>query len=149
MKTRATSKHESSGGCQTRFKFSRRSRIQRATDSSDGPDAGCDPQSPDCPFDWPHCANVSTIVSELKRKACFAVKTSKGQSGSAFGALEINPDGALSIGVHIGRRSTEMILTNLTGQIIVRTQEVYTHPDPHAIAAFVGKTRKAFARRQV
>ena len=93
---------------------------------------------------------VSTIVSEFEAEGLLRrLKPQKGKVGQPSVPFEINPDGALSIGVHIGRRSTEMILTNLTGQIIVRAQEVYTHPDPHAIAAFVGKTRKAFARRQV
>lgn len=93
---------------------------------------------------------VSTIVSEFENEGLLRrLEPKKGKVGQPSIPFEINPDGALSIGVHIGRRSTEMILTNLTGQVIVQAQEVYTHPDPHVIAAFVGKTRRAFGRRQV
>lgn len=93
---------------------------------------------------------VSTIVSEFEDDGLLRrLDPQKGKVGQPSIPFEINPDGALSIGVHIGRRSTEMVLTNLTGRVVARAQEIYTHPNPHAIADFIGKTRKAFGRRQV
>lgn len=93
---------------------------------------------------------VAGIISEFETEGLLRRgQALKGKVGQPSIPFELNPNGGLAIGVHIGRRSTEVVLTNLTGDILARKQDVYQHPDPHKITGFVRDCRRQFARRQI
>ncbi|QGG79905.1 ROK family protein [Litorivicinus lipolyticus] len=93
---------------------------------------------------------VAGIISEFEDEGLLRRgQALKGKVGQPSIPFELNPNGGLAIGVHIGRRSTEVVLTNLTGNILARKQDVYLHPDPVKIARFVRGCRRQFSRRQI
>ncbi|WP_321500138.1 ROK family transcriptional regulator [Breoghania sp.] len=80
----------------------------------------------------------SVIVSRLIEDG-LALKRDKvrGQVGQPSTPIAPNPDGAYSLGVKIGRHSTEAILVNLTGEIIGSRREEFAAPMPERTQAIV------------
>jgi predicted NBD/HSP70 family sugar kinase len=54
----------------------------------------------------------------------------RGKVGQPSVPMALNPDGAFSIGIKIGRRSTDMLLVDFTGQVRERLSLSYEFPDP-------------------
>lgn len=54
----------------------------------------------------------------------------RGKVGQPSVPMALNPDGAFSIGVKIGRRSADMLLVDFTGQVRERLTLSYLFPDP-------------------
>jgi predicted NBD/HSP70 family sugar kinase len=52
--------------------------------------------------------------------------------------MALNPDGAFSIGIKIGRRSLDMLLVDFSGQVRERISRSYTFPDPEPLFAEIG-----------
>jgi len=61
----------------------------------------------------------------------------RGKVGQPSVPMSLNPDGAYSYGVKIGRRTAELILMDLTGAVRGRRRIAYAYPTPVSIAAFV------------
>ncbi len=80
----------------------------------------------------------SVIVSRLIEDG-LVVKRDKirGQVGQPSTPIAPNPDGAYSLGVKIGRHSTEAILVNLTGEIIATRRKGFPAPVPEPTQAMV------------
>jgi hypothetical protein len=58
----------------------------------------------------------------------------RGKVGQPSVPMALNPDGAFSIGVKIGRRSMDMLLVDFTGHVRERLSLDYPFPDPrHAV----------------
>ncbi|MGB0958203.1 MAG: ROK family transcriptional regulator [Litorivicinus sp.] len=92
---------------------------------------------------------VAGIIGEFEDEGLLRRGTpQKGRVGQPSIPFELNPDGGLAIGVHVGRRSTEVILTDLMGTILARRQDIYQHPEPHNLANFVRDCKRQFMRRQ-
>ncbi|WP_224404868.1 ROK family transcriptional regulator [Afifella sp. IM 167] len=74
---------------------------------------------------------ASVIVNRLLADG-YLVKLDKirGQVGQPSTPIAPNPDGAFSLGVKIGRRSSEAILVNLLGEVIGSDRERYEAPFP-------------------
>lgn len=87
---------------------------------------------------------ASVIVNTLLDGG-FLMKLSKvrGQVGQPSTPIALNPRGAFSIGIKIGRRSLEAILVDFLGQPVARRSSDYTIPLPDACleraAAFVAE----------
>jgi predicted NBD/HSP70 family sugar kinase len=62
----------------------------------------------------------------------------RGKVGQPSVPMALNPDGAFSIGVKIGRRSMDMLLVDFTGQVRERLSLDYPFPDPDTLFAEVG-----------
>jgi predicted NBD/HSP70 family sugar kinase len=71
----------------------------------------------------------------------------KGQPSAMYGLAK---DGAYSIGLHIGRRAMDAILTDFTGQTVMFETHDYDHPDPVNIRALgdtaIGRFRAELGR---
>ena len=61
----------------------------------------------------------------------------RGRVGQPAIPLALNPDGAFFIGVKVGRRSAEVVLGDMTGQIRDGVAQTYAHPEPGPVADFV------------
>jgi predicted NBD/HSP70 family sugar kinase len=91
-------------------------------------------------------------ADELVRK----LSPVRGKVGQPSVPMALNPDGAFSIGVKIGRRSMDMLLVDFTGQVRERLSLDYPFPDPDTLFDEVGmrlrqlrKTLKPALRERV
>ena len=62
----------------------------------------------------------------------------RGKVGQPSVPMALNPDGAFSIGIKIGRRSLDMLLVDFTGQVRERLSLDYAFPDPDTLFAEIG-----------
>lgn len=61
---------------------------------------------------------VSVIVRALEEDGlCVSGPTQKGRIGPPSTPMKINPDGAFSIGIHLGRKAADVLLVNFIGEI--------------------------------
>jgi len=60
----------------------------------------------------------------------------KGRIGQPSVPLSINPNGAIFLGMKVGRRSVEMIATNFVGEIIDQRSKLYDYPDFDTVVEF-------------
>lgn len=60
----------------------------------------------------------------------------RGKVGQPSTPLALAPDGALFLGLKIGRRLAELALVDFAGRVRMHRQEVHAHPDPDRILAF-------------
>jgi len=76
----------------------------------------------------------------------------RGKVGQPSIPMSLNPDGAYSIGLKIGRRSADLVLLDFIGNQKSRLQKSYTYPTPQSIKKFAQKGIAGFettlARRQ-
>ncbi len=61
---------------------------------------------------------------------------SRGRIGQPSVPLSLHPEGALFLGMKVGRRSVEMILIDFMGTIIDREKQIYDYPDFDAVLKF-------------
>ncbi len=81
---------------------------------------------------------LSHIVKRLEDDdLVLAQAPQRGRVGQPSRPYALNPDGAFSLGVKIGRRSAEVALCDFTGTIRDRRRMAYRWPDPQATLAFV------------
>nr|WP_321507903.1 ROK family transcriptional regulator [uncultured Celeribacter sp.] len=60
----------------------------------------------------------------------------RGRVGQPSVPLSLNADGAFFLGLKVGRRSVELIMTDFLGRIIDRAKEVYDYPDYAQVLQF-------------
>ena len=72
----------------------------------------------------------------------------RGRVGQPSVPFDLNPDGAQSIGIHIGRRSTEIVLINQIGTILAKLNTVYAYPEPEAILDFISSSYRSLIKRK-
>ncbi len=60
----------------------------------------------------------------------------RGRVGQPSVPMKINPDGAYFLGLKVGRRSVELVLTDFVGTVLQRELQVYDYPTPEATVAF-------------
>lgn len=61
----------------------------------------------------------------------------RGRIGQPSVPMHLNPEGALFIGLKIGRRSTDLVLVDFLGQVRETRRRTYRYPTPDGIVAFV------------
>jgi len=83
---------------------------------------------------------VSNIVEELEKSHLLvAAKAQKLARGQPIIPYSINPQGAYSIGLELGRQRASGILTDLSGAVCARAERHLDYPDPdHALPALAG-----------
>jgi len=54
--------------------------------------------------------------------------------------FRINPEGAFSLGLKIGRRSSDFVLTNFMGEVRLRRRLTYTFPNPSDVLDFIAQS---------
>jgi predicted NBD/HSP70 family sugar kinase len=61
----------------------------------------------------------------------------RGKVGQPSVPMALNPDGAFSIGIKVGRRSADVLLLDFTGQVRQRASLAYDFPDPPQLLAYL------------
>ncbi len=88
---------------------------------------------------------VSVIVRQLEGDDLVSRGTlQKGKVGQPLQPFSLNPEGAFAIGLKVGRRSAELILLGLDGQVRDSVRYTYDFPRPHEIMRFARKACKTF-----
>ncbi len=83
---------------------------------------------------------VSVIVRQLEADNLVLKGTSvKGRVGQPSQPYSLNPDGAFSIGLKVGRRSGDLMLIDLEGKVRHRVQMPYHFPSPRQFLGFAKK----------
>jgi predicted NBD/HSP70 family sugar kinase len=91
---------------------------------------------------------LSQIVRRLEADGLLiAQEPLRGRIGQPSVPYALNPMGALSFGVKIGRRSTDVVLCDLNGRILDRDRRTYDYPLPDDVIAFVTKVIARMQRR--
>ena len=92
---------------------------------------------------------VQTIVSRLEADGLLIRQEARrGRVGQPSVPLSLNPEGAFSFGLKIGRRSADLLLMDFVGGVRCATARTYPYPSPQAIVAFVREGCREL-RRQV
>ena len=63
----------------------------------------------------------------------------RGRIGQPSVPMHLNPEGALFLGLKIGRRSTDLVLVDFMGRVRESRRKTYRYPPPGGIVAFVGE----------
>ena len=71
----------------------------------------------------------------------------RGKVGQPSVPLSLDPEGAFSVGIKIGRRSMDVLLIDFTGAVRERSSLDYRFPDPDELLAEIGKRLAALRRR--
>jgi predicted NBD/HSP70 family sugar kinase len=59
----------------------------------------------------------------------------RGRIGQPSVPLSLNPDGAYGVGLQVGRRNLEVMITNFAGQPVWQHETRYDYPDPRTMGA--------------
>ena len=81
---------------------------------------------------------ASVIVKQLEADGLLLrQRPQRGRIGQPPVPLSLNPDGAYSIGLKVGRRSADLVLIDLKGKVRASRHRTYRYPEPAATLAFV------------
>lgn len=81
---------------------------------------------------------VSVIMRALEKDGLLTRGTpQRGRVGQPSIPMSLNPDGVLSLGLKIGRRSADLILVDFTGSVRFQLHEAYRYPTPTGVLRFV------------
>ncbi len=81
---------------------------------------------------------VSVIVRQLETDGLLRKEPpQRGKVGQPLVPFSLDPQGAYSIGLKVGRRSSELLLMDLAGQVIKVIRRPYSFPSPDELIAFV------------
>lgn len=87
---------------------------------------------------------VSVIVRQLEKDGLLTKgKPQRGKVGQPLVPFALNPGGAFSIGLKIGRRSSELLLLDMSGGVRASLRKTYKYPAPAVVLDF---TRDGVAR---
>jgi predicted NBD/HSP70 family sugar kinase len=79
---------------------------------------------------------IQVIIARLEAEGLVRkLEPLRGKVGQPSVPMALNPDGAFSIGIKIGRRSLDMLLLDFTGQVRHRSSLSYAFPDPDELFA--------------
>ena len=81
---------------------------------------------------------VSVIMRALEKDGLLMRGSpQRGRVGQPSIPMSLNPDGVLSLGLKVGRRSADLILMDFTGGVRFQLHEAYRYPTPSGVLAFV------------
>jgi predicted NBD/HSP70 family sugar kinase len=91
---------------------------------------------------------VSIIVNRLLEDGLLIKQDRiRGKIGQPSVPLAINPDGAYSIGLQVGRRSLEVVVTDFLGQMRHQWQHTYPYPSPDEVLPKIKEGLKLMQKR--
>lgn len=80
---------------------------------------------------------VSVIMRALEAEGLLAKGDPvRGKVGQPSVPMHLDENGAFFLGLKVGRRSLELVLTDFLGKVLARRMRVHTHPEPEATIAF-------------
>lgn len=81
---------------------------------------------------------ITTIVNRLLKEGYLRKKAViRGRIGQPSTPVEIAPDGAISVGMKIGRRSMDLVALSLNGRVVAKNSTAYEHLDASVILNLV------------
>ncbi|MBE3640006.1 ROK family transcriptional regulator [Mangrovicoccus algicola] len=90
---------------------------------------------------------VSNILRKLETEGFLLRREPRrGRVGKPSVPMALDPDGALSFGLKIGRRSADLAVMSLTGEVLGRRQLTYRYPMPDRILGFLNEGMAALSR---
>jgi predicted NBD/HSP70 family sugar kinase len=91
---------------------------------------------------------LSHIVRRLEQDGLLVgLERLRGRVGQPSTPYRLNPDGAFSFGVKIGRRSTEIVVCDFSGAVRHRLRRVYAYPEPQPTLDYVVESVRALQAR--
>jgi len=89
---------------------------------------------------------VSAIVGQLEADGLLVRQApQRGRVGQPSVPVSLNPDGAFSIGVKIGRRRSDIVLIDFVGGLRAEVHRTYLYPEPVSLLAFIGEASERLA----
>jgi predicted NBD/HSP70 family sugar kinase len=89
---------------------------------------------------------VSVILRRLEKDGFLKRgNPNRGKVGKPSIPMGLDPDGVFSIGLKIGRRTADMVLTDFLGHVRAERQMTYRYPMPGAIVGFLRQGLAAFS----
>lgn len=83
---------------------------------------------------------ASVIINGLlKEGLVIKQERVRGRIGQPSVPIALNPDGAFTLGIKVGRRSLDVLAMDFVGQVRYREVMQYDYPDPHAIFPAIEK----------
>lgn len=90
---------------------------------------------------------VSNILRKLETDGFLVRGTpQRGRVGKPSVPMALDPDGALSFGLKVGRRSADFAVMNLHGKILQQSQITYPYPMPDRIFGYLREAMTAFSK---
>jgi predicted NBD/HSP70 family sugar kinase len=90
---------------------------------------------------------VQVIIARLEADGLVRkLEPIRGKVGQPSVPMALNPDGAFSIGIKIGRRSLDMLLLDFTGQVRERSVLAYAFPNPQTLFTTIEQRLKQLVR---
>ncbi len=87
---------------------------------------------------------ASAIVNQLQADGLLRRETpQRGKVGQPTVPFSLDPEGAFSLGLKIGRRSCDLVLIDFAGAIRERVHETFSYPQPGPTLDFVARTLPA------
>ncbi len=81
---------------------------------------------------------VSIIIRALEKDGLLLRgEPIRGKVGKPSIPMTLDPDGILSLGLNIGRKSADLVLIDVTGRLRVQCKRHYPYPTPYAIMEFL------------
>ena len=81
---------------------------------------------------------VSVILRKLEKDGILRRgEPIRGKVGKPSIPMDLNPDGVLSLGLKVGRRSADLLLLDFTGQVRAQVHTSYAYPMPEAVFGFL------------
>ena len=81
---------------------------------------------------------ITTIVNRLLKEGYLRKKAViRGRIGQPSTPVEIAPDGAISVGMKIGRRSMDLVALSLNGRVVAKNSTAYEHLDASVVLDLV------------
>ncbi|MBG1233806.1 ROK family transcriptional regulator [Aestuariivirga litoralis] len=91
---------------------------------------------------------VSVIVRQLEQDALLIKgEPQRGKVGQPLVPFTLNPDGAYSMGLKVGRRSSELVLLDMAGEVRDRARQTYRIPEPALVLGFAKEAIALLTKR--
>lgn len=83
---------------------------------------------------------TTTIMNRLEAEGLLVrQEKQRGKVGQPSVPHALNPDGAFSLGLKVGRRSAELVLVDFRGAVRARERDIYRYPDPAGFTAWISR----------
>ena len=90
---------------------------------------------------------ASAIVNQLQADGLLKRETpQRGKVGQPTVPFSLDPEGAFSLGLKIGRRSCDLVLVDFAGSLRERVHETFAYPQPGPTLDFVARALPALIR---
>lgn len=92
-------------------------------------------------------AQTASVITRALEADGFLIRGNpvRGKVGKPLVPMQLNPDGVLSYGLKIGRRSARLMLVDFTGEVRAERAVTFPYPTPSGIVSFLAENLGAMA----